>query len=135
MSTPPSRIRLPSEGFMSKGRFEAFTDGVFAIAITLLVLEIHLPERDTFLNGTWFAHLTTPILTYVLSFLTVGVIWMNHHSTYTSIKYVDRTMNLLNLVLLMTVCFVPFPTAMLAEYGALPGAAAFYGVVFFIMGV
>jgi uncharacterized membrane protein len=123
---------------MSKSRFEAFTDGVFAIAITLLVLEIHVPDLSSVRSQkmfAWFWQVAPSISAYVLSFLTIGVIWLNHHAMYTQIKHVDRTVNLLNLFLLMTVCFVPFPTALLARYGPMPETAAFYGIAFFLMGV
>ena len=126
---------------MDKSRFDAFTDGVFAIAITLLVLEIHIPELKD--DGAasledqmtrWLLHLWPSLLTYALSFATVGIIWLNHHATFAPMKHLDRTMLALNLVLLATVCLVPYPTALLARYGALPASTAFYGAVFLAMG-
>jgi len=122
---------------MSKSRFEAFTDGVFAIAITLLVLEIHIPDLQQATDGdmiTWIRGLAPSLLTFVLSFATIGVIWINHHAAFMRIRHVDRTGNLLNLLLLLTVCFVPYPTALLARYGPLPASTALYGISFFLMG-
>jgi len=123
---------------VGKQRFEAFSDGVFAIAITLLVLEIHLPDAETLSNGLllqYLAHLWPQLLTYVTSFVTIGIIWLNHHSTFVHIERVDRTTLSLNLLLLLTVCFVPFPTALLAKYGALPASTVLYGATLTAMGL
>ncbi len=128
---------------MNKARTDAFTDGVFAIAITLLVLEIHIPELkapdgaaglDQAMRG-YLATLGGPLLTYALSFGTVGIIWLNHHATFARISYVDRTGNVLNLLLLAIVCFIPFPTALLSRYGPLPSSTAFYGATFTAMSI
>ena len=123
---------------MDKGRFDAFTDGVFAVAITLMVLEFRVPELKhgsdaemrAFIGG-----LGGPFLTYALSFATVGLIWLNHHATFAPVKRVDRTTNALNIVLLAAVCFVPFPTALLSRYGPLPSATALYGATFTAMSI
>jgi uncharacterized membrane protein len=127
---------------MDKGRTDAFTDGVFAIAITLLVLEIHIPDLKPLPSGgldaamrEYLANLGQPLLTYALSFATVGIIWLNHHATFAPIRHVDRTGNVLNLLLLAIVCFIPFPTALLARYGPLPSSTAFYGATFTAMSV
>jgi len=127
---------------MQKTRTEAFTDGVFAIAITLLVLEIRLPDLRVApgadADSAMRAFLTTlgvPLAAYALSFATVGVIWLNHHATFATIRHVDRTGNMLNLLLLAIVCFIPYPTALLARYGALPSSTAFYGATFLAMSI
>jgi uncharacterized membrane protein len=123
---------------VGKGRFEAFSDGVFAIAITLLVLEIHLPDAETLSNEQllhYLAHLWPQLLTYVTSFATIGIIWLNHHSTFVHIERVDRGTLALNLLLLLTVCFVPFPTALVAKYGALPASTVLYGATLTAMGL
>ena len=126
---------------MEKSRFDAFTDGVFAIAITLLVLEIHVPEFSEAKGSyeqqmvDWLLHLGPPLLTYALSFATVGIIWLNHHAAFGRMVHIDRTMTALNLVLLALVCLVPYPTALVARYGPLPASTAFYGIVFFLMGL
>ena len=123
---------------MGKGRFEAFSDGVFAIAITLLILEIHLPEAGTLNNDQmlqYLAHLWPQLLTYITSFATIGIIWLNHHATFAQVKRVDRLTLVLNLLLLLTVCFVPFPTALVAKYGPLPASIVLYGATLTALGV
>ncbi len=104
------------------GRLEAFSDGVFAVAITLLVLNIHLPDAlkdDNFLRSALFAQWPT-FAAFVTSFATIGIMWINHHRLFTHIKRVDTPLMLLNLLLLMMIVFVPFPTALLAEYTVQP---------------
>jgi TMEM175 potassium channel family protein len=124
---------------MSVSRVEAFSDGVFAVAITLLVLQFADPNAGqghllAALLGQW------PLLvTYVASFLTVGVIWVNHHTIFGGIKEADRTLQFINLILLLFVVLVPYPTQLLAHYlqSGMNGsvAAAFYGVVMTGMGI
>ena len=123
---------------MGKGRFEAFSDGVFAIAITLLVLEIHLPDAAALNNGQmleYIAHLWPQLLTYVTSFATIGIIWLNHHNTFVHVERIDHQTLAINLILLLTVCFVPFPTALVAKYGALPASTVLYGSTLTAMGL
>jgi uncharacterized membrane protein len=97
-------------------RIEAFSDGVFAIAITLLVIEIGVPhvEGTTLLGalvGQWPSYLG-----YVISFLQIGVIWANHHNRFRFIARSDHGLLFLNILFLMCVAFIPFPTALLADY-------------------
>jgi uncharacterized membrane protein len=107
------------------GRVEAFSDGVFAIAITLLIIEIRIPATHhagtlgSELLRSWPAYLG-----YLTSFLTIGVMWINHHDVFTLIDRYDRTMLLLNTVLLLFVAFLPFPTAVLARFIETDGARA-----------
>jgi uncharacterized membrane protein len=98
-------------------RLEAFSDGVFAIAITLLIIEIGVPrvEQDGSLTDA-LLDLWPSYFGYVVSFLTIGVIWINHHHMFKDIARVDHVLLVLNLLLLLGVAFVPFPTAVLAEY-------------------
>jgi len=122
-------------------RLEAFSDGVFAIAITLLILEIKVPTADKMhtLGGLWpaLAHRWPSALGYVISFATIGVMWANHHSLFEVIRKVDRTVMLANILLLMAISFLPFPTAVLAEN--LPeaesrtAATVFYGLSVFVI--
>jgi uncharacterized membrane protein len=102
---------------MSTNRLEAFSDGVFAIAITLLILEIRIPESGP---GTDLAeellHLWPSYAAYAVSFLVIGIYWVNHHSVFDHIARVDRPLLFLNLWLLLTVSFMPFPTAVFARY-------------------
>ena len=97
------------------GRVEAFSDGVFAIAITLLVLDIRI-EPDQ------YDHLLKALLkewpsyfAYVTSFFTVGSVWIAHHYLFTRLKYIDPVLLRLNLVLLLAAAFLPFPTAVLSQ--------------------
>ena len=113
------------------GRMEAFSDGVFAIAITLLILEISVPETafEDLWNG--IAHQWPSYLAYVTSFLTIGGIWAAHHGIFRRLAYANQRLMLLNLVLLMAVSFLPFPTKLMAEAihdeGAARTAVIFYG--------
>src|SRR5579884_2938645 len=108
------------------GRLEAFSDGVFAVAITLLVLNIRLPSDTqlqdaglaSFLGNQWPA-----LLAFVTSFLTIGIMWINHHRLFAHIRRADTGLMLFNLLLLLVIVFIPFPTALLTEqYKVDPGA-------------
>ncbi|HZQ89306.1 MAG TPA: TMEM175 family protein [Gaiellaceae bacterium] len=96
------------------GRLEAFSDGVFAIAATLLVLEFSVSSgRDL---GHQLVHLWPAYLAYVTSFVTIGIIWINHHQTVSLMGRTNRTMLFLNNILLLTVAFLPFPTRLVGDY-------------------
>jgi uncharacterized membrane protein len=95
------------------GRVEAFSDGVFAIAITLLVLEIRVPEDTEHLLRE-LGNLWSSFLAYGISFLLIGLIWANHHAMFDHIRRSDRMLLFLNTLLLMNVAFLPFVTAVLA---------------------
>jgi len=101
-------------------RVEAFSDGVFAIAITLLVLEIHVPAPDATQHGrtllTALRQLWPSYLGYVLSFVTIGIMWANHHTIFRYVRRADRYFVLINVLFLMWISFLPFPTALLAAY-------------------
>jgi uncharacterized membrane protein len=106
-------------------RLEAFSDGDFAIAITLLIIEIHVPAREHAETlGHELLRIWPSYLGYLTSFLTIGVMWINHHYVFELIARVDRTMLLLNTLLLMLIAFVPFPTAVLAQFIQTDGARA-----------
>ncbi len=123
-------------------RLEAFSDGVFAIAITLLVLEIRLPagtnpeQPGSLINhllGLWPTYIA-----YVTSFITIGIMWMNHHAMFKMIRKVDRPLLLLNALLLMVITFLNFPTVVLAEYLQQPDAnvaVLLYTGTLFVTGV
>ena len=98
-------------------RIETFSDGVFAIAITLLVLEIRVPhiEEGTSLLGE-LIKLWPSYLGYAISFIVIGIMWANHHNRFSYIVRSDHILLFLNTLLLMCVAFIPFPTALLAEY-------------------
>jgi uncharacterized membrane protein len=101
---------------MDRSRLEAFSDGVFAVAITLLALNLTVegPGHGQLINqlyGKWPA-----FLAYLISFFTIGIIWVNHHALVRSIVKVDRTLLFVNLVLLLFVVLIPFATATEADY-------------------
>ena len=99
---------------MNKSRVETFSDGVFAIAITLLVLTI--AEPSTYRNlGHQLWDRWPSLLAYVVSFMVIGIMWLNHHSIFTYLERVDRPFVYLNQMLLLTVVFVPYPTGILGE--------------------
>jgi uncharacterized membrane protein len=101
-------------------RLETFADGVFAIAATLLILNVDAQVRSVGeLDGplrTALAHAWPSYVGYVVSFVTIGVIWANHHTVMSQIGRVDRTFLLLTVGFLMCVAFIPFPTRLLAEF-------------------
>jgi TMEM175 potassium channel family protein len=123
------------------GRTEAFSDGVFAIAITLLVLDIRVPEEA--FENLWrgIVHQWPAYLGYVTSFLTIGWIWLAHHSIFRRLRYANRrvmTINLLLLLLLlMAVSFLPYPTRLVAEAirseSAERAAVIFYGLILLVI--
>lgn len=96
---------------MSKGRVEAFSDGVFAVAATLLIFNIQIDKTAP--GGLLAALLAAwpKYAAYVASFLTIGVMWMNHHGLFGRIAHLDRVLVFLNLLLLMAIVFIPFSTA------------------------
>jgi uncharacterized membrane protein len=107
-ATPP--------GFLTTGRVEAFSDGVFAVAITLLVLNLQLPANPGSLPAI-LLHLWPKFLIYALSFVIVGIYWVGHHNTFHYIQRTDRILLWLNILLLLFIVFIPFPTALVGEYG------------------
>jgi len=119
-------------------RLETFSDGVFAIAATLLVLEFSVGATAGGDLGGALLHLWPSYLAYATSFLTIGIIWMNHHQCVETMARTDRVLLFLNLVLLLTVAFLPFPTKLVAQYLQQPGerAAVYaYDATFVVMAV
>jgi uncharacterized membrane protein len=128
---------------VDRSRLEAFSDGVFAVAITLLALNLVVegpghgqPPLYRQLGGHWPA-----FLAYLISFFTIGIIWVNHHVLVRSIKTVDRTLLFTNLVLLLFVVLIPFGTATVADYlvdgdpGSRKLAMVLYSAVFLGMSI
>ena len=115
---------------------ETFSDGVFAVAITLLVLNLKDPGTPL---GHKLAQQWPEYAAYVVSFLTIGIIWMNHHAQYERIVRPDRTLMVLNLLLLMFVTLIPFPTGLVADHLQSGTdehlAAALYAATLLTMGV
>jgi len=108
-------LRLPQTVGVRTSRLEAFSDGVFAIAATLLVLELRVPSDTSDLTSA-LLHLWPAYVAYLVSFLTIGIIWVNHHTLLEHCKRVDRRFLYLNLMLLIAVGIVPFPTALVGQY-------------------
>ena len=121
------------------GRIEAFSDGVFAIAITLLVLDIGVPESD--FGNLWhgIGHQWPSYLAYATSFITIGGIWMAHHAMFRRLRYANTRVMQVNLLLLMAVAFLPFPTRLVAEAirsaDAERAAVIFYGLWLLVISV
>jgi uncharacterized membrane protein len=106
-----------------------FSDAVFAIVMTLLVLDIRVPDVPSAAVQEVPAlvfELWPKILSYVLSFLVIGLYWIGHHQTFRYVRSYDRTLLWLNLVFLLSISFIPFPTDLLGEYGELRFAVIFY---------
>ena len=119
-------------------RLETFSDGVFAIAATLLVLEFSVDAATGPQLGDALLHLWPSYLAYATSFLTIGIIWINHHYCVETFARADRTLLFLNLLLLLIVGFLPFPTKLVAQYLNQPGeqAAVYaYDATFVVMAI
>lgn len=101
---------------MNKGRLESFSDGVFAVAITLLVLDLHASAASPQTLTAQLGHEWPSLAAYVLSFFVIGIIWVNHHALLALAARVDRALMFYNLLLLMWVVTIPFTTATLAAY-------------------
>ncbi len=129
----------PVGEILSKNRLEAFSDGIFAIAATLLVLEIKVPELKEPFSGTDAVNALLGewriFLAYITSFMVIGLIWMNHHTVFHALRRLDRVTLVLNLVLLLFVSFISFPTALIAKYGTLQPIVMLYGLTFAATGV
>src|SRR5256885_10953866 len=126
------------EELKETNRLEAFSDGVFAVAITLLVLNIRTPDILLDDARLWHELLNQwpKLAAYVTSFATIGIMWLNHHRLFVHIKRINTVLVLLNLSLLLFIVFVPVPTALLAEYVELPdqhAAAIIYSGTFVLM--
>jgi len=128
----------PQARTYSPARMEAFSDGVFAFAITLLVLDLVVPKAEgshdllrAFL-AEWPQYLA-----YVVSFATIGAIWLAHNAITNRLRHVTPTFLRLNLLLMMLVAFIPFPTRFLSEYINTPRsetiAVAIYGIAFLVL--
>lgn len=128
-----------ARGHWDTARTEAFSDGVFAIAITLLVLDIRVPPAAFDNLGQGIVDEWPSYLGFATSFLTIGGIWLAHHGVFRRLRYADNRVMRINLLLLMAVSFLPFPTRLVAEAihssNAERPAAIFYGLVLLIIAV
>lgn len=125
---------------LGKARFEAFSDGVFAIAITLLILEVHLPSSisATSSDGAQvraLAAIWPQYLVYVASFATIGIMWLNHHALFHNARRITLGVIVANLFLLLGISFLPFPTAVLGQLGLSRPAVVYYGLTVSLIAV
>jgi uncharacterized membrane protein len=119
-------------------RLETFSDGVLAIAATLLVLEFSIQRPLHHSLGTELLHLWPSYLAYVTSFLIIGIIWINHHAIFDLVARPDRTLLFINTVFLLVVAFIPFPTKLVADYLQQPDerdAVLAYGFTLLLMAI
>jgi uncharacterized membrane protein len=121
------------------GRLEAFSDGVFSVAATLLVFDLAIPDSAFAHPWDGIAREWPSYLAYATSFLTIGAIWLVHHALFRGLAFADRTVMVLNLLLLMAVAFLPFPTNFVAsaihDETAERAAAIFYGISLLVTSV
>ena len=135
--TNPRTNPFAVESYWGTGRTEAFSDGVFAIAITLLILEVNVPE--TAFDNLWqgIADQWPSYLAYATSFITIGGIWLAHHGIFRRLQYANQRLMVINLLLLMVVSFLPFPTKLMAEAihqsDAERAAVIFYGATLLVI--
>ncbi len=113
---------------MEKSRLEAFSDGVFAIVITLLILDIRFPEVPYSQFATALVSVLPRILAYVMSFIIIGLYWVVHHNSMHAMKKTDRGFLWLNILLLLCVSFIPFPTSLLGRYPYQAWPIIIYGI-------
>ena len=111
---------------MTKGRLEAFSDGVLAVIITIMVLELAAPHEPSL---EAIRHLTPVLLSYVLSYVFIGIYWSNHHHLFQAVRHVDGRILWANLHLLFWLSLVPFTTAWMGDTHFAPLPVAAYGVV------
>lgn len=121
---------------MSNNRIEAFSDGVIAIIITIMVLELHIPELKESFNDrdVWDAllSLVPKLFAYLLSFVVVAIMWINHHSLFDKIPHSTSKLIWYNAFLLFFMSLIPLPTAFIAKFPSLHQASAFYGAIMFL---
>lgn len=121
------------ESTLGKGRLESFSDGVLAIAVTLLILEVHVASPRGMMTPSQQLHNLLAIwpqyLVYFVSFAAIGIMWLNHHALFRNVRIVSHGIVVANLLLLALISFLPFPTEVLAQYGLTGIAVAYYGLV------
>ena len=121
----------------SKTRVEAFSDGIFAIIVTLLVLEIKVPHiEDHNSTGALIASLFKlfpKFISWIISFFTVAVIWVNHHRLFKQFRQLDHGIFWWNALLLLWTSFIPFPTAVMGDYPGNLTSVVLYGLVMALM--
>lgn len=121
---------------MNKNRIEAFSDGVIAIIITIMVLELKIPDLPETFNDQveWNAlySLVPKLFAYLLSFIVVAILWINHHALFDKIPHSTSSLIWYNAFLLFVMSLIPLPTAYLAEHILRKEAVMFYGLIMFL---
>lgn len=134
----PAKADAPERDHFGMERLLFFSDAVFAIAITLLALEIRLPVSEEQLTNEELLQSLLSIwpkyLSYIVSFLVIGLFWIGHHRKFRFIQRYDSRLLQLNIILLLGIALVPFPTAILSEYGNRT-ATIFYALMMTIIGL
>jgi uncharacterized membrane protein len=125
---------------VSTNRLESFSDGVIAVAITLLVLDIRVPRTGGTHSLAWKLGQQWPnYAAYAISFITIGIIWINHHAMISRLREADHVILILNLLLLLTIGVLPFATSLMAAYLREPAgahlAAVIYGGALLVMSI
>jgi uncharacterized membrane protein len=124
-----TRLETPR---VSAGRLVTLTDGVFAIAMTILVLELGIPTAEQALGEGELSELLLEMwpvfLMYGLSFLVLGMFWLMHHAIYDSVQHYDFTLQWMNITYLLFAALIPFSTALFGEHGATQATALVYGL-------
>ena len=131
MDAPLEEGNAAAEGHTDTARLEAFADGVIAIAITLLILDVKTPDVHGAKLGSALAEQWPSYAGYVVSFLTIGIIWVNHHHLFRLIERTNHAFLMMNVVFLMTIAALPWPTALVADHVRDSGktiAAVVYGL-------
>lgn len=124
----------PEEFVLGKSRLESFSDGVFAVAITLLILEIRIPASASWTSSVWqqtraLVEIWPQYLVYGASFLTIGIMWINHHVLFDNARRITHRMLMANLLLLGLITFLPFTTEVLGRFGLTRTSVVYYGLV------
>jgi uncharacterized membrane protein len=134
---PPQRPALDARG-LAKSRVEALADGIFAVAMTLLVLDIKSPVQRSFASSSdlisYLAQLEHSFAMYAISFIVLGIFWIGHHVLFHFVRHMDRRLLWLNLVFLLLITFVPFSTDLLGDHGHLSLPALVYGINLLALG-
>lgn len=124
---------------LEKNRLEAFSDGVIAIIITLLILEIKVPHVHGDISSAALWHSLGTVLpklfSWAMSFVMVLIMWVNHHRIFNDVRHSDNGLMWWNGLLLFAISFVPFPTAFLGDYFGQPVSMAFFGLCLSVMGL
>ncbi len=137
MSTESEHPALDARG-LAKSRVEALADGIFAVAMTLLVLDIKSPEQRVFGSNHdligYLAQLEHSFAMYAISFVVLGIFWIGHHVLFHFVRHMDRRLLWLNLVFLLLITLVPFSTDLLGDHGDLSLPGLVYGANLLALG-